>query len=438
MSAGAAARHRVVIVGAGFGGLEAALGLRRAPVELIVIDRRNFHLFQPLLYQVATGGLSPGDIACPIRWVLRKQRGGRVVLGEVDDLDPSRRCVRLRDGEEIGYDTLVVATGASHHYFGNDNWRHHAPGLKTVEDALEMRQRIFYAFEAAERELDSDRRRAWLTFVVVGAGPTGVELAGALSELANDTLPSDFRTVDPSEARILLVEATDRVLPGYPEGLSLKAKRSLERLGVRVHLGAQVCRVDADGVELEVGDARERISSKTVLWAAGVRSSPFGDRVAAATSAQRDRNGRLRVEPDCSLAGHPEIFVIGDLAHLDQDGTPLPGVAPVAKQQGRYVAQTIRSRLRGRKSPAFRYRDRGSLATIGRSAAVADFGRVRFSGLPAWLLWLGVHILFLVGFENRILVLIQWAFSYTTRNRGARLITGESMGSGRAAGESSG
>jgi NADH dehydrogenase len=414
---------KVVIIGGGFGGLQAARGLGRAPVEVVLVDRRNFHLFQPLLYQVATGGLSPGDICAPLRAVLRRQKNTRVLLAEARDVDVSRRILTLADGE-ISYDFLVVATGSRHHYFGRTEWERFAPGLKTVEDATEMRRRILLAFEEAERESDPDRRRAWLTFVVVGAGPTGVELAGALGELANQTLREDFRSIRPQEARILLVEHADRVLPGYPPDLSEKAERALIRHHVRSLTGVRVVEIDEEGVVIEHRSGGcQRIPARTVLWAAGVQASDMGRVLAERAGADRDRAGRVIVEPDLSLPGHPEIFVIGDLACCIQDGAPLPGVAPVAMQQGRYVAQLIQARLRGKSVPPFRYRDKGTLATIGRHHAVADFRRLRFNGFPAWVTWLFVHLLYLVGFQNRLLVLVQWAFHYFTFNRGARLIT---------------
>ncbi|MDW8353943.1 MAG: NAD(P)/FAD-dependent oxidoreductase [Bryobacterales bacterium] len=416
-------RAKVVIVGGGFGGLQAARGLGRAPVEVTLVDRRNFHLFQPLLYQVATGGLSPGDICAPLRGVLRHQKNTRVWLAEVRDLDVANRRVKLADGE-IPYDFLIVATGARHHYFGREDWERFAPGLKTVEDATEMRRRILLAFEAAEREPDADKRRAWLTFVVVGAGPTGVELAGALGEIANHTLREDFRAIRPQEARILLVEHADRVLPSYPAALSAKAERALIRHHVRPLTGVKVVDLDAEGVVLERrGGARERIAAKTVLWAAGVRGSALGQVLAERAGAELDKAGRVLVGPDLSLPGRPEIFVIGDLACAVQNGVPLSAVAPVAMQQGRYVARAIQARLRGRAIAPFRYRDKGTLATIGRHHAVADFQWLRFDGFPAWVTWLFVHLLYLVGFQNRLLVLIQWAFHYFTFNRGARLIT---------------
>jgi NADH dehydrogenase len=416
--------HRVVIVGGGFGGLDAALALRRAPVQLTLLDRRNVHVFQPLLYQVATGGLSPGDIVSPLRWVLRRQGNAVVWLAEVADIDARGRRVMLADGEAVGYDTLVVATGAGNHYFGHDEWAPHAPSLKTVEDAVEIRRRVLLAFEAAERERNPERRQELVTFVVVGGGPTGVELAGALSELARDTLRHDFRCVDPRQARIILVEGADRALPSFPATLSRKAARSLTRLGVTVRTGALVTDVTGDHVDLRTRGLVERIPTRTVLWAAGVQGSPLGGVLAAAAGAELDRAERVRVAPDLTVPGYPEIFVIGDLAHVTASTRgPLPGLAPVAKQQGRYVAMVIRRRLRGEPSPPFRYRDRGTLATIGRAAAVADMGRLRFSGYPAWLLWLFVHLMFLIEFQNRVLVLIQWAWHYFTRNRGARIIT---------------
>jgi NADH dehydrogenase len=417
--------HRVVILGGGFGGLYAAKALRRAPVELTLIDRRNFHLFQPLLYQVATGGLSPGEIASPLRYVLRRSRNTEVLLGEVVDLDIAGRRVILRDGE-APYDTLIVATGSSHHYFGNDQWEPLAPGLKTIEDATEIRRRILLAFEKAEREPDAEARAAWLTFVVVGGGPTGVELAGALGEIANDTLRHDFRHIDPASSRILLLEGGGRVLPAYPADLSAQAEESLIRLSVRPMTDAVVTAIDEAGVTVRRGGQEERIATRTVLWAAGVAASPLGRILAERGGARLDRAGRVIVEPDLTIAGHPEILVIGDLANFShQTGTPLPGVAPVAMQEGRYAAELVRQRMAGKTVAAFHYHDKGSLATIGRAAAVADFGRIHMHGMLAWLTWLFVHLLYLVEFDNRLLVLIQWAYSYITRNRGARLITGD-------------
>lgn len=423
-------RHRVVIIGGGFGGLNAALGLRGAPADVLLLDRRNVHLFTPLLYQVATGGLSPADIVSPLRWVLRRQRNTRVWLAEVTRIDAASRRVALADGEAAEYDTLIVAAGTTHHYFGHQAWADSAPGLKSLEDAIRMRNRILSAFEAAEREPDSERRQALLTFVAIGGGPTGVELAGTLGELARDTLRRDFRAIDPRAARIVLVEGAERLLPVYPESLSEKCRRSLERLGVSVRTGTLVSNVTRHGVELRARGGTEWLPARTVLWAAGVAVSPLARQVAQATGAPTDSMGRFIVAPDCSLPAHPEIFVIGDLAHFaHQRGTPLPGLAPVAMQQGRYVARAIRRRLTGQPVRPFRYRDKGQLATIGRAAAVADLGkRLRFSGYPAWLLWLFVHIMYLVGFQNRVLVLIQWAWHYFTFNRGARIITANGGG----------
>ena len=417
-----------MIVGGGFGGLYAARQLRDAPAEVTVVDRRNFHLFQPLLYQVATGGLSPGDITSPIRWVLRKQRNTSVLLATVRDVDAARRRVLL-DDRELPYDTLILAAGARNFHFGNEEWARRAPGLKSIEDATAMRRRILFAFEAAEREQDPEQRRAWLNFVVVGGGATGVELAGALAELARDTLRHDFRRIDPRESRILLLEAGERVLPGYPGDLSRKAADALRRLGVELRLETLVREIEDERVAVESKHTGwERVPTRCVLWAAGVRPSPLGEALARSAGARLDKQGRVIVEPDLSLAGHPEIFVIGDLARCaGETGEPLPGVAPVAMQQGRYVARRIEGRLAGRGDDApFRYRDRGTMATIGRSAAVVDLGWLRFSGFPAWLTWVLVHILFLIEFENRMLVMFQWAWNYVTRNRGARLIVGGS------------
>ena len=412
--------HRVVILGGGFGGLYAARALRRAPVDITLIDRRNFHLFQPLLYQVATGSLSPGEIAAPLRSVLSRQRNVRVVLEEAVSLDARQRLVGA-----LPYDTLVVATGSRNTYFGNDQWQSVAPGLKSIEDATAMRRKILYAFEAAERESDPAARRAWLTFVVVGAGPTGVELAGALSEIATDTLRHDFRSIHPEESRILLLDGSSRVLPSYPEDLSAAAERSLVRLGVRSRNNVRVTAIDAEGVTLRTPQGEERLETRTVLWAAGVAPSEFGAVLERSAGAKLDRQGHVMVGPDLTIPGHPEIFVIGDLAYVEQDGKPLPGVAPVAMQQGRYVAQAILERLRGRPSAPFHYFNKGSLAVIGRAAGVADFGRLHFHGLPAWLLWLFVHLMYLVQFQNRLVVFIHWGFLYLTFDRGARLITGD-------------
>ncbi|HEV3262373.1 MAG TPA: NAD(P)/FAD-dependent oxidoreductase [Gemmataceae bacterium] len=416
--------HRVVIIGGGFGGLHAARALRRAPVRVTLLDRRNFHLFQPLLYQVATGGLSPANIASPLRSILKRQANTEVLMAEVTDIDVAGKRVLFRDGS-VGYDTLIVATGAGHHYFGHKDWEKYAPSLKTVEDATEIRRRILVAFETAERESDAERRRAWLTFVVVGGGPTGVELAGALGELAHYTLRREFRSIDPSSARILLVEGLDRVLPTYPPKLSAKAAASLARLGVTVRTSTVVTDLGPESVTVRSGDGTERIAAHTVVWAAGVQASPLAQTLARASGTAPDRACRVVVQPDCSLPGHPELFVIGDMANFSHpSGKPLPGVAQVAIQQGRYVARLVQLRLRGETLPPFHYKDYGNLATIGGAAAVADLGWVRFSGYPAWLFWLFIHLMNLVAFENRLLVLVQWAWNYFTRNRSARLVTG--------------
>jgi NADH dehydrogenase len=415
----------VVIVGGGFGGLYAAQALDGAPVRVTLIDKRNFHLFQPLLYQVATGGLSPGDIASPLRAILSKQENVSVLMGEVVDVDPGRQQLTLRDGQ-LNYDKLIIATGVSHHYFGHDEWLEKAPGLKTIEDALEIRRRILSAFEEAERERDPVKRQAWLTFVVVGGGPTGVELAGALGELAQTTLRNDFRSIDPSEARILLLEGLDRVLPPYPAELSIKATESLHRLGVTVKTNCMVTEIDDHSVTVRRNGQIEQIPAKTVLWAAGMKASLLGQVLADRSDVELDRAGRVMVEPNLSLPDHPNIFVIGDLAHLAvEDGKPLPGVAPVAMQQGRYVAGLIKAQLANQNLPPFRYRNRGNLAVVGRNAAVADLGPLKFAGFPAWLAWIFIHIWFLIEFDNKLLVLFQWAWNYFTRKRGARLITGD-------------
>jgi len=369
---------------------------------------------------VATGSLSPGEITAPLRAVLRNQKNARVLLGDAVSLDPAGRQLILADGQ-IPYDTLIVATGAQNHYFGNDTWPAAAPGLKSIEDATAVRHKILYAFEAAEREQDLARRRAWLTFVIVGGGPTGVELAGALAEIATDTLRHDFRSIHPEESHIILLEGSPHVLPSYPESLSVDAERSLVRLGVRPRTNVRVTAIDPESVTLSSG---EKIVTRTVLWAAGVSPSAFGKVLEERAGATLDRQGHVNVAPDLTIPGHPEIFVIGDLAHLDQDGKPLPGVAPVAMQQGRYAARAIVERLRGVTPPSFRYHDKGSLAVIGRAAGVADFGRLRFHGLIAWLLWLFVHLMYLVQFRNRLIVFIRWGFQYLSFDRGARLITG--------------
>ena len=408
---------RIVIVGGGFAGLWATRALATAPVQVILVDRSNHHLFQPLLYQVATAGLSAPDIAAPLRHILRKQRNAIVLMQEAITIDKSARQLRLADGHALAYDFLLLASGASHAYFGHDDWAAHAPGLKTLDDAFAIRRKLLLAFERAELESDPQARRAWLNFVIVGAGPTGVELAGTLAEIARHTLKREFRHIDPTEARILLVEAGARVLSTFPEALSEKARRQLQRLGVEVRTGRAVSRIDDRGVML----GEEFLPARTVLWAAGVAASRLGH----ALDVPLDRAGRVVVEPDLSVPGHPEIFVAGDLAAIVQDGKPVPGVAPAAKQMGAHVARAIRARLAGQPAPSFRYRDYGNLATIGRMAAVVDFGRLKFSGLFAWWFWLTAHVFFLIGFRNRILVLVNWAWSYWTYQRHARIVIGD-------------
>ncbi len=417
--------HKVVIVGGGFGGLYAAKAFRNLPVDLTVIDRRNYHLFQPLLYQVATGALSPGEIASPIRHILHKQKNTRVLMGKVIDIDAGAKEVVIEGGDREPYDTLIVATGATHHYFGHPEWEQFAPGLKTIEDATEMRGKILLAFERAEVEHDPELRRAWLTFVVVGAGPTGVELAGALGEIANDTLKHDFRSINPKESRIFLIEGEDRVLPPFPSDLSHHAERSLIKLNVQVRLTARVTCVDGTGVVVTSNGNVETIRAKTVLWAAGVKASPLGEILHDRAGAPLDNAGRVVVNPDLSVPGHPEILVIGDLAsYSHQDCKPLPGVAQVAMQMGQYAVKLTRARLEGRTTGPFRYFDKGNLAEIGRAAAVAQLGRVHLWGWAAWVIWLFIHIVYLIGFDNRLVVIMEWAYNYFTYNRGARLITG--------------
>jgi len=421
--ASVAKTHRVVVVGGGFGGLHATQCLKNVPVAVTLVDRRNFHLFQPLLYQVATGWLSPANIAATLRAVLKRHKNTHVLLAEATGIDVDGRRVLLDSGS-VSYDSLIVATGSRHHYFGNDHWEALAPGLKTVEDATEIRRRIFSAFEAAEREPDPAQLSALLTFVIVGGGPTGVELAGALGEIANDTLKHDFRNIDPSKARILLIEATERILPSYPPELAYQAEISLNKLGVAVRSQALLTDINPRAVTVKRGDKLETIPCRTVIWAAGVQASFLGKVIARATGAKLDRSGRVLVEPDLTVPGHPEIFVIGDLANYGhQTGKPLPGTAPVAIQQGQYVAKVIHRRVTGTTTPSFRYRDRGNMAIIGRASAVADLGKLQFSGFLAWLAWLFVHLMHLVEFENKVLVLVQWGWYYFSRNRAARLIT---------------
>jgi NADH dehydrogenase len=403
--------------------LYAAKRLGRAPVSLTLIDRRNFHLFQPLLYQVATGALSPGEIASPLRAVVGRNRNTEVVLGEVRDLDAASRRVILDDGD-VPYDELIVATGATHSYFGHDEWAAWAPGLKTIENATAIRSRLLVAFERAELETDAVKRREWLNFVIVGGGPTGVELAGALGEIANDTLRRDFHHIDPASANILLLEGENRLLPAFPPGLSAKAQEELAELGVHTRTGTRVTAIDQQGVTMTGAGGDEKLAARTVLWAAGVRASRMGKVLADRAGAQLDKVGRVMVEPDLSIAGHPEIRVIGDLANFShQTGKPLSGVAQVAIQQGRYAAKAIRARLDGKSLPPFHYFNKGNLATIGRNKAVADFGFLRIAGFPAWFLWVFVHLMYLVEFENRLLVFVEWVYNYFTHNRGARLIT---------------
>jgi NADH dehydrogenase len=449
-----AARHRVTIVGGGFGGLYAARTLGRDPrVDLTVVDRRNHHLFQPLLYQVATGALAPGEIAQPLRSILRRNANTTVILGEAVGLDPERREVQLSDGGPIPYDTLVVATGARHSYFGHDEWATFAPGLKSIDDATEIRRRILIAFEAAEREHVPERRREWMTFVVVGGGPTGVELAGALGEIANDTLRRDFRSINSPDAKIILVEAMDRILPNYPAGRSASAQRQLRRLGVDVRTGTKVTDISEHEVTVEAargGSAPSAartagaanaasaeptpiaIPARTVLWAAGVQASSFAKKVAAATSAETDRAGRIRVGSDLTIPGHPEVFVIGDAAIQPwKQDRPVPGVAQGGIQGGKYVAHAIEERLDGRTPKPFRFQDRGDVAVIGRLSGVTNIGWLgpfgRTGGFIAWLLWLGIHITYLIGFANRLVVLTRWAWTFMTHGRGSRLITGQPL-----------
>ena len=425
--------HRVVVVGGGFGGLQAALGLRRAPVEITLVDRRNFHLFQPLSYQIATGALSPGEVAYPLRAIFKRHWNVRVVLAEVTTFDLARREVRLRPvaglpaPASIPYDTLIVAGGSHYSYFGHDDWSAHAAEVKSLESALTVRSRILAAFEAAELEPDPQRRGEWLTFVVVGAGPTGVEMAGQIAELARDTLRTEFRAADPHSGRILLVEAADRVLTAFPPSLSARAEGSLRRLGVTPVLGSTVVGVDETGVTIEDGNGTtQRVSTQTMVWAAGVTASGLASTLAVLTGAERDPAGRVTVEADLTLPGHPELFALGDMVRVrgpDGSAVALPGLAPVAMQQGRYAARAVRARLQGRTAPPFRYRDKGNLTTIGRASAVADVKGVKLSGFIAWITWLVVHLFYLVGFQNRLLVLIRWSASFLTRGRGARLIT---------------
>jgi len=424
--------HKVVVIGGGFGGLQAVARLARTPVEVTLIDRRNFHLFQPLTYQVATGALSPEEICYPLRAVFKRRPNIRVLLGTVIGFNLEGQSVRVEPGAgesetlSIPYDTLIVAGGSQYSYFGHDDWQGVAAEVKSLESALAVRSRILSTFEAAELEPDEKSRRGWLTFVVVGAGPTGVEMAGQIGELARDTLRRDFRSIDPSEGRVLVVEMADRVLTSFPPSLSRKAARALEDLGVTPLLGRTVVDIDEESVTIESPDKRrERIGARTVIWAAGVTASGLAARLAEQTGAELDRTGRVTVPPDLTLPGHPEVFALGDMVRVrDHDGgaQPLLGVAPVAMQQGRYAADVVKARLRGRPHKPFHYRDKGNLATIGRARAVADLHRIRLSGFPAWVTWLVVHLWYLIGFQNRLLVLIRWSVSFFTRGRGGRLI----------------
>ena len=420
------------MIGGGFGGLEAAKHLASAEVELTLIDRRNFHLFQPLTYQVATGALSPAEVCYPLRAIFKGRRNVRVMMAEVTAIDLADRELRLRGGggEElrVGYDSLVVAGGSAYSYFGHEEWREVAPEVKSLESALDLRARLLGAFEEAELQRDPERRRALLTFVVVGAGPTGVEMAGQIAELARDTLRNEFHEIDPGEGRVLLVEMGDRVLSTFPPSLSRRAQRALERLGVTPMLRHTVVGIDAESVTIEAAGAEaERIAAHNVIWAAGVTASALGANLAEQTGADLDRAGRILVEPDLTLPGHPEVLTIGDMVRVrEADGSAriFPGVAPVAMQQGRYAAKAVRARLEGRTPGPFHYLDKGNLATIGRARAVADLHFLRLSGFPAWLTWLLVHIWYLIGFQNRMLVLVRWIYSFLTRGRGARLIAG--------------
>jgi NADH:quinone reductase (non-electrogenic) len=420
-------RPRVIIVGGGFGGLCAARTLKNAPVDVTVVDRRNFHLFQPLLYQVATGSLSPGEIAAPLRGVLGRQENTRVLLGEVVAVDPAAKVVQLADGARLGYDSLIVAAGSQTSYYGHDRWREWAPSLKSLEEATGVRHKIFYAFEVAERLSDPAQRRAWLTFVIVGGGATGVEVAGAIAEIARQTLRHDFRSIHPEDAQIILMDGAPRVLPPFPEGLSRRAAAALERLGVQVRTGVMVKDIDNASVTFEGPDGVDRLEARTVIWAGGVTASELGRTLAERTQAETDKGGRVKVGQDLTIAGFPDIYVVGDLA-LSTDsrtGKPLGGVAQVAMQQGTYAAKDIVRKLQGKPAlPPFQYFDKGSLAVIGRWSAVANAFGVRLWGLPAWIVWAFIHLMYLVEFQSRVLVFIQWAIQDLTFNRGARLITG--------------
>ncbi len=419
-------KHKVVILGGGFGGLYAAKALKHAPVDLTVIDKRNYHLFQPLLYQVATGSLSPGEVAAPIRGVLSRQKNTRVLLGEVVDIDPLAKQVLLKDGASCPYDSLIVATGSQSAYFGHDEWSKWAPSLKSIEEATMIRHKVLVAFEAAERSSDPLERNVWLTFVIVGGGATGVELAGALGEIAHRTLKDDFRSINPADAKILVVDAGARILTTYPEALSRKAVNELDRLGATIRTGVTVTEIDADGITVKTSAGPERIPTHTVIWAAGVAMSDFGRQLAARTHAEILKPGRIKVNPDLTIPNFPDILVIGDLAYATKpDGKLLPGVAQVAMQGGSYAAKTIMNRIAGKRdTKPFRYFDKGDLAVIGRGSAVANIFGFQLSGFTAWLVWLFVHLMYIVEFQSRLLVFIEWGFLYLTSNRGAMLITG--------------
>ena len=417
-------RPHVVIVGGGFGGLYAAKSLKNAPVNVTLIDKRNFHLFQPLLYQVATGTLSPADIASPLRVILSKHKNTKVLLDKVTDIDPDAKKVYLEDREALDYDALIVATGVSHHYFGNDEWQNDAPGLKTVEDALEMRRRIYMAFEAAEKETDPQKRQALLTFVVVGGGPTGVELAGAIAEIAHQSVKDDFRDIDTTQARVLLFEGMGRILPPYPEKCSADAREALEGLGVDVQTQTLVTNIADNCVTYRQGDDTHTVDAHTILWAAGVRASFIGKVLADRTGVELDRAGRVVVEPDLSIKNYGDIFVIGDLANFAHQGDrPLPGVAPVAMKEGEYVADLIVKRTQSKTVGQFTYKDFGSMAVIGQNKAVANLYFAKLSGFVAWIIWIFAHVYYLIEFDNKLVVMIQWAWNYITLGRGARLIT---------------
>ena len=419
-------KQRILILGGGFGGLSAAQALKRVDADITLIDRRNFHLFQPLLYQVATGSLSPGQIAAPLRSVLRRQKNTEVLLGEAEDIDPVAKKLTLRDGGVFPYDFLIVATGSKTSYYGKDDWREDAPSLKTVEEATAIRHKLLYAFERAERSDSEQEARAWLTFVIVGAGATGLELAGAIAEIARETLRQDFRRIRPEEAQIILLEGGPRVLAGYPEDLSAKAEQLVTRLGVEVRKNTFVTDIDEHGLNFKHGEGTGRLDAKTIIWTGGVDTTSFGRRLAERTSAETEKSGKIKVRPDLTISGFPEILVSGDLAYVvGKEGRPVPGVAQPAIQEGRYAAKVILARLKGQPAPPpFHYFDKGDMAVIGRAAAVANIFGIHISGLLAWLTWLFIHLMYIVQFQSRVLVFVQWGFEYLTFSRGARIITG--------------